>query len=246
MPSIDPGIELALRAERINSRPVVHAVARGLTAVSRAVCIAAALIGFLLPLPVLYEVVMDQLHDPPIWVFETTGYAIIIIAFAASGYGLSIPAIISASLCCRTGFLCWPGRSRCLSAVLQIGFGLVLARCRHSAGIHGLRPGAEVRYAAGGSAIHSPAGVPDRRLRHHASGYRPSAGAAHREARSMLLAGDAGIILVVIAMFTLMAVGVPIFIAIGMAAVGGLWHRLRPATGHGGFHLVPLAKPQQL
>ena len=39
----------------------------------------------------------------------------------------------------------------------------------------------------------------------------------------MLLAGDAGIILVVIAMFTLMAVGVPIFIAIGMAAVGGLW-----------------------
>ena len=39
----------------------------------------------------------------------------------------------------------------------------------------------------------------------------------------MLLAGDAGIFLVVIAMFTLMAVGVPIFIAIGMAAVGGLW-----------------------
>ncbi len=39
----------------------------------------------------------------------------------------------------------------------------------------------------------------------------------------MLLAGDAGIFLVVIAMFALMAVGVPIFIAIGMAAVGGLW-----------------------
>lgn len=125
MPSIDPGIELALRAERINSRPVVHAVARGLTAVSRAVCIAAALIGFLLPLPVLYEVVMDQLHDPPIWVFETTGYAIIFLAFAASGYGLHSGHHFRISLVPdRFPVLVRP--LAILSAVLQIGFGLVL------------------------------------------------------------------------------------------------------------------------
>lgn len=125
MPSIDPGIELALRAERINSRPVIHAVARGLTAVSRAVCIAAALIGFLLPLPVLYEVVMDQLHDPPIWVFETTGYAIIMIAFAASGYGLSTGHHFRISLLPDR----FPRLARPLarlSAVLQVAFGLVL------------------------------------------------------------------------------------------------------------------------
>ena len=36
----------------------------------------------LLPLPVLYEVVADQFDQPPVWVFETTGYLIIMIAFA--------------------------------------------------------------------------------------------------------------------------------------------------------------------
>ncbi len=39
----------------------------------------------------------------------------------------------------------------------------------------------------------------------------------------MPIGGDAIIVLVILAMFTLMAVGVPIFIAIGMAALGGLW-----------------------
>jgi hypothetical protein len=36
-----------------------------------------------------YEVIADQLDQPPTWVFETTGYAIIMVAFVASGYGLS-------------------------------------------------------------------------------------------------------------------------------------------------------------
>jgi C4-dicarboxylate transporter, DctQ subunit len=65
------------------------AIAARLTTLTRWICAFAALLALLLPLPVLYEVVMDQLQQPPIWVFETTGYAIIMIAFAASGYGLS-------------------------------------------------------------------------------------------------------------------------------------------------------------
>ncbi|MGH7120327.1 MAG: TRAP transporter small permease [Acetobacteraceae bacterium] len=48
----------------------------------------AAALALLLPLPVLFEVVMDQLRDPPIWVFETTGYGLIMIVFAASGLAL--------------------------------------------------------------------------------------------------------------------------------------------------------------
>jgi C4-dicarboxylate transporter, DctM subunit len=40
---------------------------------------------------------------------------------------------------------------------------------------------------------------------------------------SMPIGSDATIVLVILAMFALMAVGVPIFIAIGIAALGGLW-----------------------
>ena len=39
----------------------------------------------------------------------------------------------------------------------------------------------------------------------------------------MLIAGDATIFAVILTMFVLMAIGVPIFVAIGMAALGGLW-----------------------
>src|SRR5690348_1133644 len=39
----------------------------------------------------------------------------------------------------------------------------------------------------------------------------------------MALATDAIVLLVVLAMFGFMALGVPIFVAIGMAALGGLW-----------------------
>lgn len=56
---------------------------------ARWICYFAVALIMLLPLPVLYEVIADQFESPPIWVFETTGYVIIMIAFAASGYGLS-------------------------------------------------------------------------------------------------------------------------------------------------------------
>ncbi|HQT86920.1 MAG TPA: TRAP transporter small permease [Acidiphilium sp.] len=46
-------------------------------------------LALVLPLPILYEIVMDQLQQPPIWVFEISGYAIIMIGFCASGYGLN-------------------------------------------------------------------------------------------------------------------------------------------------------------
>lgn len=88
-------------------------------------CIAAAALGLLLPLPVLYEVVMDQLARPPSWVFETTGYTIIILAFAASGYGLTTGHHFRVALLPER----FPALARPLarlSAVLQVAFGLVL------------------------------------------------------------------------------------------------------------------------
>jgi TRAP-type C4-dicarboxylate transport system permease small subunit len=64
-------------------------IAARLTSATRWICYFSIAIVLLLPLPILYEVIADQFEQPPIWVFETTGYAIIMIAFAASGYGLS-------------------------------------------------------------------------------------------------------------------------------------------------------------
>ncbi len=64
-------------------------VAAGLSTAARWICYFAIFLILLLPLPVIYEVIADQLRRPPIWVFEVTGYVIIMIAFAASGYGLS-------------------------------------------------------------------------------------------------------------------------------------------------------------
>jgi C4-dicarboxylate transporter, DctQ subunit len=64
-------------------------LAAGLTAATRWICYFGVFLILLLPLPVLYEVIADQFDQPPVWVFETTGYLIIMIAFAASGYGLS-------------------------------------------------------------------------------------------------------------------------------------------------------------
>lgn len=105
--------------------PVVTAIAGGLSAVARALCIASAALALLLPAPVIYEVIMDGLHSPPTWVFETTGYAIIMIAFAASGYGLSTGHHFRVALLPER----FPALARPLarlSAVLQVGFGLVL------------------------------------------------------------------------------------------------------------------------
>jgi TRAP-type C4-dicarboxylate transport system permease small subunit len=101
------------------------ALARALTSATRAIAIFATLIALLLPLPVVWEVVMNGLGTPPIWVFETTGYAIILLAFAASGYGLETGHHFRVSLLPdrlpRLAMLL----AR-LSAVLELAFGLVL------------------------------------------------------------------------------------------------------------------------
>jgi TRAP-type C4-dicarboxylate transport system permease small subunit len=97
----------------------------GLTKITRVICYFAVALILLLPLPVLYEVVADQLAQPPIWVFETTGYAIIMIAFAASGYGLSTGHHFKVDLLARR-FPAIAGPLAVLSGMLEAAFGLIL------------------------------------------------------------------------------------------------------------------------
>lgn len=100
-------------------------IARTLSGASRWICYFAIGLILLLPLPILYEVVADQLEQPPIWVFETTGYAIIMIAFAASGYGLSTGHHFRISLIADH----FPALAKpldVLSAVLETAFGFIL------------------------------------------------------------------------------------------------------------------------
>lgn len=96
-----------------------------LTTVTRIICYFAVGLILLLPLPVLYEVVADQLDQPPIWVFETTGYAIIMIAFAASGYGLSTGHHFKVDLLARR-FPTMAASLAMLSGMLESAFGLIL------------------------------------------------------------------------------------------------------------------------
>ena len=117
--------ELSLTVRSASPTRLTVAIARGLSAIARALCIASAVLALLLPVPVIYEVIMDGLHSPPTWVFETTGYAIIMIAFAASGYGLSTGHHFRVSLLPER----FPALAKPLarlSAVLQVAFGLVL------------------------------------------------------------------------------------------------------------------------
>ncbi len=96
-----------------------------LTGVARWICYFGVVLILLLPLPVLYEVVADQFEQPPVWVFETTGYAIIMIAFAASGYGLSTGHHFKVALLSEK----FPALARplaTLSGVLEALFGLIL------------------------------------------------------------------------------------------------------------------------
>jgi len=96
-----------------------------LTTVTRVICYLAVALILLLPLPVLYEVVADQIKQPPIWVFETTGYAIIMIAFASSGYGLSTGHHFKVDLLAKR----FPATARplaVLSGLLEAAFGLIL------------------------------------------------------------------------------------------------------------------------
>jgi len=117
MPSrIDPGAVDASLAAR---------VAGGITGITRFLCAIAAAMAILLPLPVVYAVIMDQLQDPPTWVFETTGYAIIMIAFAASGYGLNTGHHFRVSLLADR-IPAWRRGLQRLSGLVEFGFGLVL------------------------------------------------------------------------------------------------------------------------
>jgi C4-dicarboxylate transporter, DctQ subunit len=101
------------------------ALAAALTGVTRIVAVVAAVIALLLPLPVVWEVAMNGLGTPPIWVFETTGYAIILLAFAASGYGLETGHHFRVSLLPdKLPWLAMPLAR--LSAALELAFGLVL------------------------------------------------------------------------------------------------------------------------
>jgi C4-dicarboxylate transporter DctQ subunit len=108
-----------------SASPWAMAVASWVSRISWALCVAGATLGLILPLPVLYEIVMDQLRDPPIWVFETTGYVIIMVVFAASGHGLSTGHHFRVSLVPDR----FPALARPLarlSALLQVAFGLIL------------------------------------------------------------------------------------------------------------------------
>lgn len=125
MPSPEPAAPPVRRSAGPGMRMPAAAIARGLGRISWALCVAGAALGLVLPLPVLYEIVMDQLRNPPIWVFETTGYCIIMIAFAASGHGLATGHHFRVSLLPDR----FPRLARPLarlSALLQLAFGLVL------------------------------------------------------------------------------------------------------------------------
>jgi TRAP-type C4-dicarboxylate transport system permease small subunit len=114
MPSADSGADQG--GERL---------AAALTAATRWICYLGVGLILLLPLPVLYEVIADQFDQPPIWVFETTGYLIIMIAFAASGYGLSTGHHFRVALLSeRIPALAKPLAR--LSGVLEALFGLML------------------------------------------------------------------------------------------------------------------------
>lgn len=125
MSRTEPLAALGLPAAAARPSPLAAATAGAIARVSWALCVVAAALGLLLPLPVLYEIVMDQLRDPPIWVFETAGYTIIMVAFAASGHGLGTGHHFRVALLPQR----YPRLARPLarlSAVLQLAFGLVL------------------------------------------------------------------------------------------------------------------------
>lgn len=129
-PSAHPGTGLRVRT------------AAWLTRLTRLSCLASGLLALILPLPVLYEVVMDQLGNPPVWVFEMTGYAILMIAFTASGYGLNTGHHFRVALLSQK----FPRLAlplALLSGLLEASFGLMLAiagwNMAHTSWVQGLR-----------------------------------------------------------------------------------------------------------
>jgi TRAP-type C4-dicarboxylate transport system permease small subunit len=96
-----------------------------LAALTRWICYFGIFLILLLPLPVLYEVIADQLDQPPVWVFETTGYLIIMIAFTASGYGLSTGHHFRITLL-SDKFPAFAKPLARLSGILEALFGMIL------------------------------------------------------------------------------------------------------------------------
>ena len=112
-----------IEARRIRALPA--RIAGGITLITRSLCAVAAVMAIVLPLPVVYTVIMDQLQEPPTWVFETTGYAIIMIAFAASGYGLNTGHHFRVSLLAER-VPSWRRSLQRLSGLVEFCFGLML------------------------------------------------------------------------------------------------------------------------
>lgn len=100
-------------------------LAAWLTSIARWICYFGIALILLLPVPVLYEVIADQLEQPPTWVFETTGYLIIMIAFVASGYGLSTGHHFKVDLLAQR-FPALAGPLATMSGLLEAAFGLIL------------------------------------------------------------------------------------------------------------------------
>lgn len=96
-----------------------------LTSAARAVCGFSICLALLLPIPILYEIVADQFEQPPIWVFETTGYSVIMIAFAASGYGLHTGHHFRVAVAAEK-FPRLRAPMAILSGIMEVLFGLVL------------------------------------------------------------------------------------------------------------------------
>ncbi|MGH7662217.1 MAG: TRAP transporter small permease [Vulcanimicrobiaceae bacterium] len=97
-----------------------------LSALSQGVCFLGAATIALLPFPILYEIVLDKLQRPPDWVFEISGYAMIALAFAASGYGLRSGHHFRVTLLLDAFPRFAPFLDR-LSGLLQCAFGIALA-----------------------------------------------------------------------------------------------------------------------
>jgi len=103
-----------------------HRVAAMLRRVSQGVCFLGAAVIVLLPFPILYEIALDKLHRPPDWVFEISGYMMIALAFAASGYGLGTGHHFRVTLVLDSFPRLAPFLDR-FAGLLQTAFGVILA-----------------------------------------------------------------------------------------------------------------------
>lgn len=100
--------------------------ARILNTISCYVCYAGAVIVFAMPFPIVYEAIVDHLNAPTDWVFELSGYAMIFVAFLASGYGLQTGRQFRITLVLDSFPKIAPYLEQ-FNALLTFAFGVVLA-----------------------------------------------------------------------------------------------------------------------